>query len=502
MSNSVYDYRLTKRNNWIENKKEKYPSRFEKTHNAINVKTLIDGEYVSFAGRLIKIRNLGRITFLQIKDHTESVQVSLDINSIGKQEYTLITSNLDIGDYIGVAGKVYTTKTQEKTIKIDKCSLLSKALRPLPEQYGGLNDPESRIRQRYLDLLANEETWKRFELRNNLIKFIRGYLEKNDFFEVETPVLQPVATGASARPFVTHHHTMDIDLFLRIAHEPYLKRLMVGGYERIFEIGKCFRNEGIDPSRLQEFTLLEYYAAYWDYKDNMKFMQTMIQDAVKSLKGSYKVEYQDKLIDFQGEWPEITFRDLLVDYTGIDINIVTSLDSLKNEIKSKELDIDVNLYVSYSSLLDALYKKFSRPNIIQPTFVTRYPTELVCLSRRCDDDPSKLELFQLVVNSWELIKAYSELVDPIEQSERFNEQTRLIEAGDEEAMMADEEYVLCMEYGMPIMSGIGLGIDRLLGILTNVKNIRDTIYFPPVRPIDRNELNQVEKFEKAKTTNN
>lgn len=481
MSNLLED-RIRKRDNWEKRMGVKYPSRFEKKHSSQIIQTCAGNDNVSVAGRIIKIRKLGRIAFMDIKDDTGIVQVSFTVIVLGNSDYKFYLNNLDIGDIIGVHGKISITQREQKTVEVSECILLSKALKIIPYNCNKIKSAEFRVRHRYLDLLINDETKKLLETRNRLIKYLRYYLEHREFFEVETPILQSVATGASAKPFVTHHNSLDMTLFLRIGHEPYLKRLMVGGYEKLFEIGKCFRNEGIDASRLQEFTLLEYYVAYWNYKDNICFVHDMIQACVKHLLGDLEVEYQGIKIDFSGDWPEITYRDLILRYTTIDIDITITYEDLIHEIKNKEIDIDFNNYVTYSSLLDALYKKFARVHIIQPTFVTEYPTELVCLSRRCDDKPNRLELFQLVVNSWELIKAYSELVDPIEQKERFEEQTRMREAGDEEAMYADDEFVSCMEYGMPIMSGAGLGIDRFLGILCNVTNIRDTVYFPLIKP--------------------
>jgi lysyl-tRNA synthetase, class II len=271
----------------------------------------------------------------------------------------------------------------------------------------------------------------------------------------------------------------------------------VGGYERIFEIGKCFRNEGIDPSHLQEFTMLEYYVAYWDYRDNMRFIQLLLQNLLTEVLGTVTIHYQGKELPFSGEWPEITFHHLLLRETGIDIDHYRDLPSLKKVISQQGLALDVDHYLSYGSLLDALYKKYARPKLMQPTFVTHQPKELAPLARSSDEDASKLNMFQLVVNSWEIVKAYSELVDPVEQRELLLQQARLAEAGDEEAMMLDEDFILSMEYGMPILSGLGLGIDRLLTLLTNAKSIRDVVYFPSLRPLERNEVDEkIAKEEK------
>jgi lysyl-tRNA synthetase class 2 len=335
---------------------------------------------------------------------------------------------------------------------------------------------------------VNPETWQRFAVRNNVLNGIRTYLTSHNFFEVETPILQIASSGASARPFATHHNALDIPLYLRIAPETYLKRLMAGGYERVYELGKCFRNEGVDGSHLQEFTMMEYYVAYWNFRDNMAFIQGMIQDLVMRITGSLTVEYQGTTLDFSGEWPEITYRELLLKDTGIDLDLIETLDDLQQAIRDKGLDFQLEQYVGLGALIDALYKKYSRPNLIQPMFLTMHPSEVVPLARRSDDNPNTLDMFQVVVNSWELVKAYSELIDPVEQHQRLLEQRELAAKGDDEAMMLEDDFIVCMEYGMPPMSGLGLGVDRLITLLTNSKNIRDVVYFPSLRPPVRSEL--------------
>ncbi|HHT9121383.1 MAG TPA: lysine--tRNA ligase [Candidatus Wunengus sp. YC63] len=493
MSKNYYDIRFSKLESWASQRLPRYPERFEKSHTCVEMKDLPDGaSEISCAGRIIAIREMGKLTFAHIQDHTGRIQFALNVNTIGEDEYKFLLKHLDVGDYVGVRGSMFTTKKGERTLKVTNCVLLAKSLRPLPEKWHGLVDHELRARQRYLDLLSNEDTRQRFIVRNKVIKFIRRYVESFDFFEVDTPILQSASSGASARPFVTHHNALDIPLYLRIAPETYLKRLMVGGYERVYELGKCFRNEGIDASHLQEFTMLEYYAAYWNYRDNMQFIQTMIQEMVREVAGSLTIEYQGTTINFSGKWPEITYRDLVLADTGIDLDLIATLDQLKDEVRSKGMDLPIDQYVGLGSLIDALYKKFSRPKLIQPMFLTMHPSELVPLARRSDAEPRKLDMFQVLVNSWEVVKAYSELVDPAEQRTRLLEQRVLAEAGDEEAMMLEEDFILCMEYGMPPMSGLGLGVDRMITLLSNSKNIRDVIYFPSLRPI---ELSDVEASE-------
>jgi len=368
--------------------------------------------------------------------------------------------------------------------------LLSKGLRPLPEKFHGLQDPEMKARFRFLDLIMNEDTRKRFEVRHKVIHFIRTFLVENNFVEVETPVLQSISSGASARPFVTHHNALDIPLYLRIAPETYLKRLIAGGYDKVFELAKCFRNEGIDPSHLQEFTMLEFYAAYWNYRDNMRFIQSLIQNMLQKVLGTQVIEYQGQKLDFSGEWKEYTYRELVLEYSGIDLDEVRTLEDLRAAIKAKNLTTDVPLekYVGYGSLVDALYKKVCRPHLIQPCFLTKHPEELVPLARKADEDPRKLDLFQVLVNGWEIVKAYSELVDPVEQRRRLEEQAELAQKGDEEAMAMEEDFILAMEYGMPPISGLGLGIERIVALLTDSVNIRDVIFFPSLKPPSQNEL--------------
>ena len=496
MSENYFEARKQKLEMWVRERSEKrgehvikYPGRFRKTHNAKEIKLLSDGtKDCSCAGRLMAMRAMGKLAFAHIQDHTDRVQIALEVGTLGDDEYKFLQKTLDIGDYIGVRGDMFTTRKGEKTINVTSCELLSKALRPMPEKWHGLADPELKARQRYLDLIANDETRKRFELRTKGVRFIRKYLEESQFVEVETPILQASACGASARPFVTQHNALHMPLYLRIAPETYLKRLISGGYERVYELGKCFRNEGIDASHLQEFTMLEFYAAYWDFRDNMRFIQGLIQELVKEVTGNYKITYQGTTIDFSGDWQEISYRDLVLRDSGIDLDRIENLEHLKREVKSRGLDIPLDKHVGIASLIDSLYKTCSREKLIQPTFVTMHPSALVPLARRNDQDGKKLDIFQVLVNGWELVKAYSELVDPIEQRERLLEQAALAKAGDEEAMMLDEDFVLCMEYGMPPMSGLGLAIDRIFALLADAKNVRDVIYFPSLKPLEQNEI--------------
>ncbi|MGC8572369.1 MAG: lysine--tRNA ligase, partial [Candidatus Micrarchaeia archaeon] len=446
---------------------------------------------IKTAGRLIEVRKMGKLTFARISDSTGSIQISFNEAVLGEEEYNRFLKFIDRGDIIGIEGDIYKTKKGELTISVQKMELLGKCLNDLPEKWHGLQDLEAKWRQRYLDLIMNPETMEIFKKRTKIINYIRSYLSQNSFEEVETPILQPMLSGANAKPFTTHHNALDMELVLRIAPETYLKRLIVGGYERVFELGKDFRNEDIDPQHLQEFTMLEYYAAYWNYKDNMKFTQNLIKNVVKEINGSLEVEYNGIKLNFEGDWPVETYRDVVLRDSGIDLNNFTTIESLDQEIKRRGIVLDYEPGMGLGKLIDKLYKKVSRPKLIQPMFLINHPTELVPLARKNDDNPRILDMFQVVINGWEIVKGYSELVDPLEQRRRFEEQAKLKSQGDEEALDIDNDYLEAMEYGMPPVSGTGIGIDRLTALLTNSSNLRDVILFPILRskknPAEKNQ---------------
>lgn len=481
MEDIYFEQRKAKLVNW-QKRQVAYPGRFEKALTCHQVGQLADGTTdIKAAGRLMSFRAMGKLVFANIQDSSGRVQISIQVDKVGQEDFTFFVHNLDIGDHIGVQGYMYTTKKGEKTLQVEKLVLLSKSLRTLPEKWHGLKDPELKARYRFLDLIMSEETRKRFKARAEMVRFIRGFLNTHGFTEVETPILQSASSGASARPFITHHNALDMPLYLRIAPETYLKRLVAGGYDRVFEIGKCFRNEGIDPSHLQEFTMLEFYAAYWNYRDNMRFSQQLIQEMLMETIGTLEITYQGQKLDFSGEWPEITYRDLVLKYTGIDLDCISTVEQLQAAIQEKDLGLPLDKYIGLGALIDALYKKYCRPHLVQPIFVTKHPTELVPLARRSDENPKVLDMFQVVVNTWEVVKAYSELVDPMDQKARMLEQLELAKAGDDEAMMLEEDFILAMEYGMPPISGLGMGIDRFAALLTDSLNIRDLVYFPSLR---------------------
>lgn len=462
-----------------------YPDRFERSHRIVEAMEANEGDTVRTAGRIVAIRKMGKLSFAHIQDAEGKIQLCFTVNDTGEDEFKFFKKNIDIGDFVGAEGNIFFTKTGEKTILVKEYQLLSKAINTLPEKWHGLTDQEVRYRQRYLDLIANEESRRRFDIRRKVIKSIRHQLEDDHFIEVETPILQSQPSGALAKPFITHHNALDINVYMRIAPETYLKRLIVGGYDRVFEFAHCFRNEGISTAHLQEFLMLEYYAAYWNYEDNMDYTERLIKQCLQDVLGTMTVEYQGTTIDFSGEWPRHSLRELILKDTGIDINKATTKDDLLAKINEKSIYLDdVNVdTLGWGALIDALYKKACRPKIVSPLFLTSHPKELSPLARANDDNPEITDRFQLVVCGMEIVNAYSELVDPIDQRERLLSQQQLRDAGDDEAMLWDDDYVKCMEYGMPPISGWGMGIDRFVALITDEENIKNTVYFPLMRPV-------------------
>lgn len=440
-----------------------------------------DAETVNLAGRVVLWRDMGGLAFGQIQDQSGRVQVSLQKKELGAEKYKGWAKTITIGDFIGVTGHLWTTNKGERTVAVSDLQVLSRGFRSMPDKWAGISDTEIKYRKRYLDLLANPESRERFLVRSRVISMIRRFLDDHDFLEVETPILQGAASGAAARPFSTHHNALDRDFFLRISPETYLKRVIAGSFDRVYELGRNFRNEGIDSSHLQEFTMLEWYAAYWDYRDNMRFLQELVQTVLMQVKGSLTVEFQGHTLDFGGEWPVIDYREAVRDATGIDLTTIRSVDELKVAIKSAGLGDDLDDTVSYAALVDLLYKRTVRPRLVQPCFLVHHPAELVPLARRSDDDGTRLDMFQVVVNGWEIVKAYSELIDPFEQRARLEEQVELRAQGDDETMMMEDDFIEAMEYGMPPMSGLGLGIDRFVALITDAPTLRDVVLFPQMR---------------------
>jgi lysyl-tRNA synthetase class 2 len=484
-ANEQMQVRQNKVNLMRERGLQPYAQRYERTNSLAGARELADNTGpVRVSGRIVGIRWFGKLAFGHLLDFSGKMQFALQKNILGDR-FVDFQQFVDIGDFIGVEGKVITTKTGEKTIDVSNWEFLSKSMRPLPEKFHGIANPEIKLRQRYLDLIMNPEVMDRFKKRVKVITTIRDFLNSNEFVEIDTPVLCNHASGALARPFVTHNNALDIDVFLRIAPETYLKRAIAGGFERVYEFARSFRNEGVDASHLPDFTLLEYYCAYWNYVDNMNFTQRLMKHLLQQVCGSLEIEYEGRKISFDGEWPRVSFRDLLVKDCGIDIAVLPTKELLLNEIKQKGIRFDDEVDIRKAgrgTLIDLLYKKVSRPSIINPMFITHHPLDLSPLARSNDENPEVVDRFQLVVNGWEVVNAYSELVDPVDQAERFNVQAEARAHGDADAMATDDDFVLAMEFGMPPMSGWGMGIDRIVALLTNTQTLRDVILFPLLRP--------------------
>ncbi len=468
--------------------KNPYPEKYEVNYEIGAASKLEDGiNNVHVAGRIVLMRKMGKMAFLTIGDITGKIQISIKIDMVGEEKYKEFKEIFDLGDFIGVEGEIFTTHTGEKTIRANSFEFLGKALKPLPEKFHGLEDIETIYRNRYVDLITSDDSKEKFLLRSKLIWEIRSYLNNLGYIEIETPILNNKASGATAKPFVTHHNALDIDLFLRIAPETYLKRAIVGGYTKVFEIARCFRNEGIDATHLQDFTMIEGYGAYLNYEDNMLLLRDMLQTIIMNLFGTLEIQIGDKKIDLSGNWETISFRELILKYSDIDIDKFNTKELLLEKIKEEKIEIESEVpleNLGYGNLVDQLYKKIARPYVIKPIFLTKHPISLSPLARANDENRNLTDRFQLVINGAEIINGYSELVDPQEQEKRLLKQAELKSQGDEEAMPMDYDYIEAMEYGMPPISGWGMGIDRLMQLLTNSENIKDCILFPLMKPKD------------------
>ncbi|MGH3865970.1 MAG: lysine--tRNA ligase [Pseudonocardiaceae bacterium] len=446
-----------------------------------------EGTALRLAGRVVLWRRMGGLIFGHLQDRSGRVQMSLSRDELGAELFKDWSRAVKVGDFVGIAGSLYTTRLGERTVAVSELTVLNQTVRALPDKWQGLSNVEARYRRRYLDLLVNAESRERFRTRARIIRRIRRFLDDNDFLEVETPILQEAASGAAARPFVTRHNALGEDFYLRISPETLLKRVVVGSLERVYELGRNFRNEGMDASHLQEFTMLEWYTAYWDYRDNMTFIRELILAVLDEVLGTRTVTCGSVKLDFGADWPELDYRAEIARRTGIDLTVVRDLPALQERVAG--LGLDVEEAASYAGLVDLLYKKTVRPELIQPCFLVHHPAELAPLARRSDDDPTRLDMFQVVVNGWEIVKAYSELIDPVEQRRRLEEQAELREAGDDETMMMEEDFIEAMEYGMPPMSGLGLGIDRFVALLTDAPTLREVVLFPAMRGIKKSQPN-------------
>jgi lysyl-tRNA synthetase, class II len=465
---------------------EPYPYGYHRTHTTSealaiieqNKETLLTQEFkVNVAGRLISKRGMGKTAFMDLRDGSGKIQLFFRINNLG-EKYNLL-KEIDIGDILGAQGKLFLTRSGEPTVEVSDFTLLAKALQPLPEKWHGLSDVEKRYRQRYLDLISNPDAKKIFETRSKVVTAVRDFLNKRGFLEVETPILQPEAGGATARPFITHHNALDRDFYLRIALELHLKRLIIGGFDKVYEIGRVFRNEGIDFKHNPEYTLLETYEAYVDYQDVMKMVEEMVSGVCQQVTGSMKVEYNGQTIDFTPPWKRIDMRQAIIQYADLDFEKYPDTESLKAEMLRRGMQFDASK--ARGKLIDEIVSTCVDPQLIQPTFLCDHPVDLSPLAKKKPGSEHLVERFEPYAAGMEIGNAFTELNDPIDQRQRFLQQMKEREAGDEEAQKMDEDFVLAMEHGMPPTGGLGIGIDRLVMLLTNQQSIREVILFPALR---------------------
>ena len=438
---------------------------------------------VCMAGRMMSKRVMGKASFADLRDASGNIQLYVRRDVIGEEEYAGF-KKLDIGDVIGIKGQVFRTKMGEISIRCTDVVLLAKSLLPLPEKFHGLKDQELRYRQRYVDLIMNPEVRRTFEIRSRFIRFMRSYLDQRNYMEVETPVLNTIAGGAAARPFITHHNTLDLDMYMRIATELPLKRLIVGGIDRVYEIGRIFRNEGMDPKHNPEFTTVELYQAYADFHDMMDIAEGILSGAAKEILGSYQVKWQGEDIDLTPGWRRLTMVDAVKEYTGVDFGAITDDAEAVAAAKAIGVELADTADKTWGNALYACFDQKVEEQLIQPTFITMYPVEVSPLTKRSPEDPRLTERFELFICHSELANAYSELNDPIDQRARFEKQLELRDRGDDETEMMDEDFLTALEYGMPPTGGMGMGIDRCVMMLTGSDTIREVILFPTMKPLD------------------
>ena len=440
------------------------------------------GKIVSLAGRMMSKRIMGKASFAHLRDQKGDIQIFVKRDLLGEEAYAAF-KKLDIGDIIGVKGEVFRTKMGEISVRICELTLLSKSLLPLPEKFHGLTDREARYRQRYVDLIVNPDVRRAFEVRSKFIKHLRNYLDERGYMEVETPVLNTIAGGAAARPFITHHNTLDIDMYLRIATELPLKRLIVGGIDRVYEVGRIFRNEGMDPKHNPEFTTVELYQAYADFHDMMDIAEGVLSSAAKEILGTYEIEWLGNKIDLTPGWRRMTMIEAVREYVGIDFDAITDDAEAVAAANAKGVELNPAAEPTWGNALYACFDQKVEEHLIQPTFITMYPVEVSPLTKRSPEDPRLTERFEFFINHSEMGNAYSELNDPLDQRDRFVKQAEQRDRGDDEAEMIDEDFLTAMEYGMPPTGGMGIGIDRCVMMLTNSDSIRDVILFPTMKTV-------------------
>lgn len=439
----------------------------------------MEGQSVTVAGRILLLRGHGKILFADLHDLSGKIQLFFEQNTLADKMSQ--TKLFDLGDIISVSGEVFKTTAGETTIRVSDFQILAKNLRPLPEKFHGLTDVEERYRQRYVDLIVNPETRELFKIRSKILSTMRKFLDENGFMEVETPILQPIYGGASAKPFITHHNELDQQMYLRISDELYLKRLIVGGLEKVYEVSKDFRNEGVSRFHNPEFTQIEFYWAYIDYDELMRFTEQLVATTIKAVKGNLTVKFQDKELDFTPPFERLTFRDAIFNKINVDIDTIKTEEQFVAELKNKNLKLDLANVVGLGTHFDALYKEYVRPYLVGPVFITDYPSEMIALAKRKADNPDKIASFQLLACGAELLKAYNELNDPKDQKDRWLDEVALEKKGAETAMQMDDDYIRALEYGMPPTAGWGMGIDRFTQFLTDSPTIKDVILFPAMR---------------------
>ncbi len=458
--------------------------KFDYTHHSSTIKDNfeeLEGQNVAVAGRIMSRRGHGKVSFIDIQDSEGRIQIFAKLDSIGEEEYKELAF-LDLGDIIGVHGEVFKTKAGEISVRADKILLMSKSLQILPEKYHGLKDTDLRYRQRYTDLIVNPEVKDTFILRNKILKAVREYLDDRGFLEVETPILTPVAGGANARPFITHHNTLDMEMSLRIANELYLKRLIVGGFEKVYEMGKMFRNEGMDTRHNPEFTNIELYQAYVDYEEMMRLTENLFAYVAEKTLGTTIIEYQGKEINLTPPWRRLDMAEAVKEYAGVDFSTINTDEEAIAIAKEKKIEVKPGM--TRGHIIAEMFEEFCEEHLVQPTFITGHPVEVSPLAKRNPEDPRITNRFEAFMNTWELANAFSELNDPIDQRERFEEQVKQKETGDDEAHPMDTDFINAIEVGLPPTGGLGIGIDRMIMILTNQPSIRDVIFFPTMKPIE------------------
>ncbi|WP_455103979.1 lysine--tRNA ligase [Peptostreptococcus sp.] len=471
-------------------------SKYDVTHHSnevIDQYDSLEGQRVSLAGRIMSKRIMGKASFMHLQDQNGRIQAYVKRDDIGTDEYKLFKT-YDIGDIVGIEGFVFKTKTEEVSVHVEKLVLLSKSLQVLPEKYHGLKDVDLRYRQRYVDLIVNPEVKDAFLTRTKALKALRSYLDERGFLEVETPILNTIAGGANARPFITHHNTLDIPMYLRIANELYLKRLIVGGFDKVYEMGRMFRNEGMDMKHNPEYTAIELYQAYADYKDMMDITENVISHMAEVATGSMKINYQGTEIDFTPPWKRMTMEECVKEYAGVDFSEINTDEEALAIAREKGIEITPGM--RRGEVINAFFEEFGEDKLIQPTFITHHPVEVSPLAKRNVEDPRRTDRFEAFANKWELANAFSELNDPIDQRGRFEDQVRKRELGDDEACEMDEDFINALEVGLPPTGGLGIGIDRVIMLLTNSTTIRDVLLFPTMKPLRDGSSEADEEAEK------